>query len=156
MGDRAATALTGCGHVLTLEARAREVAMTHPNEDLIRNGYAAYARGDINALREDFLAPDVRWHFPGTSPLAGHHQGADTVAGFFGLMGQLSGGTHRLELHDVLANDDHVVALHTAWAQRAGRRLEINAALILHVTDGKVTEAWTLHDDPPAVDEFWS
>jgi ketosteroid isomerase-like protein len=56
----------------------------------------------------------------------------------------------------VLANDGHVVALHTARAERAGRRLKINAALVFHSTDGKVTEAWTLHDDPPAVDEFWS
>ncbi len=78
------------------------------------------------------------------------------MAGFFGMLGQLSGGTHRLELHDVLGNDGHVVALHTARAERAGRSLVINAVLVFHITDGKVTEAWTLHTDPRAVDEFWS
>jgi uncharacterized protein len=130
--------------------------VAHTNEDLIRDAYAAYARGDIDTLRQDFLAEDVRWHFPGSSPLAGHHQGADPVAGMFGLLGQLSGGTHRLELHDVLGNDEHVVALHTARAERAGRRLEVNAVLVFHIRDGKVTEAWTLHTDPQAVEEFWS
>lgn len=130
--------------------------MVHPNENLIRDAFAAYARGDIEALRRDFLAEDVRWHFPGQSPLAGHHEGADRVVALFGRLGELSSGTHRLELHDVIANDEHVVALHATRAERAGRRLQINAAQVFHVRDGKVTEAWTLHDDPDAVDEFWS
>lgn len=130
--------------------------MAHPNEDLIRDGYAAFARADIDALRRDFFAADVRWHFPGSSPLAGHHQGADPVAGMFRLLGQLSDGTHRVELHDVLGNDDHVVALHTARAERAGRRLEVNAVVVFHIRDGKLAEAWTLHSDPQSVDEFWS
>ena len=130
--------------------------MAHPNEDLIRTAYAAYARGDIDLVRQKFLAPDIRGHYPGTSPLAGHHQGADTVAEFLGLRGQLSGGTHRLELHDVLADDGHVVALHTARAERAGRVLEITEAMVFHIVDGKVAEVWTLNTDPQAVDEFWS
>jgi uncharacterized protein len=130
--------------------------MAHANEDLIRAAYAAYASGDIDALRQGFLAPDIRGHYPGTSPLAGHQQGADTVADSLALRGQLSGGTHRLELHDVLAIDGHVVALHTARAERDGRRLEISEAMVFHITDGKVAEVWTLHTDPQAVDEFWS
>lgn len=130
--------------------------MAHPNEDLIRAAYAAYASGDIDKLRQEFLAPDIRGHYPGTSPLAGHYQGADTIADSLGLRGQLSGGTHRLELHGVLAIDEHVVALHTARAERSGRRLEISEAMVFHITDGKVTEVWTLHTDPQAVDEFWS
>ena len=130
--------------------------MAHPNEDLIRAAYAAYANGDIDALRQEFLAPDIRGHYPGTSPLAGHHQGADMVADSLGQRGQLSGGTHRLELHDVLAVDGHVVTLHTARAEREGRRLEITETMVYHITDGKVAEVWTLHTDPQAVDEFWS
>lgn len=129
--------------------------MTHPNEDLIRRGIDAYARGDVEALRTQFFAPDIHWHFPGRSPFAGHHQGADLVAEFFKDLGARSGGTHRVELHDVIANDDHAVALHTTRAERAGKQLEINAAQIFHIRDGKITEAWTTHSDTYAFDEFW-
>jgi uncharacterized protein len=130
--------------------------MTHPNEDLIRQGVDAYARGDIEALRTRFFAPDIRWHFPGRSPFAGHHQGADQVAEFFRKLGVLSGGTHRIELHDVIANDDHAVALHLTRAERAGKQLQINAVQVFHIRDGKITEAWTTHSDPYAFDEFWA
>lgn len=130
--------------------------MAHPNEELIRQAFAAFGRGDMEALQTQFFAPDIRWHFPGRGPLSGHHEGAATVAGKFRQAAELSEGTHRVELHDVIGNDDHVVALHVTRAERAGRRLEINAVQVFHVRDGKVTEAWTVHPDLYAVDEFWS
>ena len=130
--------------------------MTHPNEDLVRDGIAAFARGDIAALQRDFFAEDIRWHFPGRGPVAGDHQGAARVAEMFGRLAELSGGTHRIELHDVIGNDEHVVALHTTRAERAGKQLEINALQVFHVRDGKITEAWTHHADLYAFDEFWA
>ena len=61
--------------------------MAHPNEDVVREGFAAFGRGDTDALQQ-YFAPDIRWHFPGRSPLAGDHNGIDEVIGF---IGQLSG-----------------------------------------------------------------
>lgn len=130
--------------------------MTHPNEDLVRQGYAAFASGDTEALVSQFFDPDIRWHFPGRTALSGHHEGAAEVAGMFGLLAQMSGGTHRTELHDVIANDGHAVAMHTARAERAGKQLEINAVNVFHIRDGKVIEAWTLHADSYGFDEFYS
>jgi uncharacterized protein len=59
--------------------------MAHPNEDLVRETFAASGRGDIDALRDQYFADDMRWHFPGRSPLAGDSEGAaQVVGGFFG------------------------------------------------------------------------
>ena len=33
----------------------------HPNETIVRTGYDAFVRGDIDAVRR-FLHPDVIWH----------------------------------------------------------------------------------------------
>jgi ketosteroid isomerase-like protein len=104
--------------------------MAHPNEDVVRAGFTAFAQGDMDA-RQQIFAPDIRWHFPGRSPLAGDHNGVDRVIEFIGLLFGLSGGTHSIELHDVIGNDEHVVALHTTRAERGGRKLEVNAAQIL-------------------------
>ena len=48
--------------------------MSHPNEDLIRRGYDAFSRGDMDTLRELFH-PDIVWHAPGRSQLAGDPPG---------------------------------------------------------------------------------
>ena len=42
----------------------------HPNVRLIRRGYVAFARGDLEAVRE-LMADGVLWHEPGRSPIAG-------------------------------------------------------------------------------------
>jgi ketosteroid isomerase-like protein len=73
-----------------------------------------------------------------------------------GKLAKCSGGTHRIELHAVLANDDHVVALHATRGERAGKKLEIDAIQVFHIRDGKISEAWTMHSDLYALDEFWS
>jgi hypothetical protein len=44
--------------------------VAHPNEGLAREGFAAFARGDMEAVGQ-FLAEDTRWHFPGQNPLSG-------------------------------------------------------------------------------------
>jgi ketosteroid isomerase-like protein len=130
--------------------------MAHPNEVLVREAFAAFGRGDIDALQRQYFAEDIRWHFPGRSPLAGDHEGVARVAEMLGRPAELSAGTHRIELHDVIGNDEHVVALHTTRAERAGKQLEVDAVHVFHVRDGKVTEAWTYHADLYAVDEFWA
>jgi ketosteroid isomerase-like protein len=133
-----------------------EDQMAHPNEDVVRAGFAAYARGDIHALRDQYFAADIRWHYPGRSIHAGDYNGLDEVMEYAGRFAKLSGGTHRMELNDVIGNDNQVVALHTTRAERNGKKLEVNAIHVFHVQDGKVTEAWTHHADLYSVDEFWS
>jgi uncharacterized protein len=93
---------------------------------------------------------------PGRSPLAGDHDGVAQVLGFFGRVFELSQGTFRTELHDVVANDEHAVALFTARADRAGRRLEDRIVEVFHIRDGKATEAWIYPADLYVSDEFWS
>jgi SnoaL-like domain len=89
---------------------SERIPLTHSIEALVRDAIAAFSRGDLDALRTQYLADDIRWRFPGQSAFGGDHEGPDQVIALFGKLAELSGGTHRVELHDVLANDDHVVA----------------------------------------------
>jgi ketosteroid isomerase-like protein len=129
--------------------------MGHPNEDLIRQGYDAFSRGDMDTLRELFH-PDIVWHAPGRSQLAGDHRGVDAVLGYFGQTMELTGGNFRVEVHDVVANDEHAVGLNSVHAERAGRTLEDNNALVFHVRAGKVTEVWQYWADQYAADEMFA
>ena len=129
--------------------------MAHPNEDLIRRGYEAFNKGDTQTLREVF-DPDVVWHFPGRSVLAGDHRGVDAVLGLFGRTMELTAGTFRVELHEVVADDQHTVGLHLATGEREGRTLQDREVLVFHVRDNKVGEAWQYLEDQYTYDEFFS
>ena len=129
--------------------------MGHPHEDLVRRGYDAFSRGDMQTLRELF-DPDIVWHAPGRSQLAGDHQGVDTVLGYFGKTMELTGGNFQVEVHDVVANDEHAVDLNTVHAERNGRTLQDNNSLVFHVRDGRVTEVWQYWTDQDAADELFA
>jgi ketosteroid isomerase-like protein len=56
-----------------------------------------------------------------------------------------------VDVHDVLANDDHVVALLQVKLQSStGERVEYPVVEIAHVVDGQVTERWAFMDACPA------
>jgi uncharacterized protein len=129
--------------------------VTHPNEELARKGYDAFGKGDLDAIR-DLFDPNVQWHVPGKSQFAGDYKGTDEVLGFFGKLFEASGGTVALEIHDVLANDDHVVVFVKGTAQRDGKSWEGRSVHAFHAKDGKVVEFWEHPQDQYAVDEFWA
>jgi len=109
----------------------------------------------MQTLRELF-DPDIVWHAPGRSQLAGDHQGVDTVLGYFGKTMELTGGNFQVEVHDVVANDEHAVDLNTVHAERNGRTLQDNNSLVFHVRDGRVTEVWQYWTDQDAADELFA
>jgi ketosteroid isomerase-like protein len=130
--------------------------MAHPNEDLVREAFAAFNRGDMDALQKQYWAEDIRWHIPGRGPLAGDREGIEQVMQGFAQLAELTGGTGSAELHDVLANDEHAVALFTLSTERAGKQRTGNWVQVVHMRDGKVTESWLHPADQYAEDEFLS
>jgi len=128
--------------------------MAHPNEDLVRRGYQAFLSQDMDTLNELF-ADDIVWHSPGRNQLSGTYRGKQEVFGSFQKVGELTGGTFSLEIHAVLADDEHAVVLARATGQKDGRTLYHNSIQLCHVSNGKVTEQWLYPGDVYANDEFW-
>lgn len=129
--------------------------MTHPHEDLMRRSYDAFGQGDLDAVLSVFT-DTIRFCIPGSSPVSGVYLGPAEVMAFFGKIFELSGGTLTLEVHDVLANDEHVVVLVRERAERDGKTFASTEAHVWHVSDGKATEFWALPSDQAASDAFWS
>ena len=57
--------------------------MAHPNEELLRRGYEAFGKGDMDTIRELF-DPNIVWHAPGRNPMSGDYRGVDEVLTQFG------------------------------------------------------------------------
>ena len=124
--------------------------------DLIRRFHQAQAKGDAAVLM-DSLADDVVWHVPGKNLLSRDYNGKSEVVGFWGRVRELSGGTIRTELLDVLAGDDHAVALVRVYAEREGRSLGGQfQAFTYRIEAARIAEFWFLVEDRYAVDAFWS
>ena len=125
----------------------------HPNVARLRDGYAAFAKGDLAAL-DDLFAEDLLWHTGGRSQVAGDYRGPEAVYGLVGKLMEITEGSFRLDLHAVFADDEHGVALVAATASRGGRSITVNEAHVFHLRDGKVVEFWDAFTDQYAIDEL--
>jgi hypothetical protein len=67
-----------------------------------------------------------------TAPLSGDYKGKDAIFGFFTKIMQETDGTFRLEVHDILASDDHGVVLVRQTAQRNGKSWDSRAIHVTH------------------------
>jgi uncharacterized protein len=138
------------------QADVEEPLVTQPNEDLVRQASEAFGRGDLSALQDQFFADDIVWHVAGTGPLAGDYEGAAEVIGQLTKISELSGGSVRPQVHDVLVSNDHTVVLVTVSAERAGKQLQLSLVHVIHAENGKAAEVWTHSADPAAAAQFWS
>jgi ketosteroid isomerase-like protein len=134
----------------------KENGMAHPNEEALRQGYEAFGRGDIETVMGLFT-DDIKWHAPGRNDkVSGDYYGKQEVGGFIQKLMEHTGGTFKLAVHDLLANDEHGVALVKLTGERKGKSLNTNDVHVWHVTDGKFSEFWSSLQDLYAFDEFWA
>src|SRR5919109_1551735 len=127
--------------------------MAHPNEEITRKAYAAFSAGDMDTVAS-IMAPDLVWHVLGRNPLSGDYRGVEQSLQFLGRLVEMTSGTLRVEVHDVLANDDHAVALVRSSAERGGRSYDANEAHVANYRDGHLTEFWPLSSDQQALDDL--
>jgi len=119
---------------------------------VVRRLYEACEAHDLDAAAA-LIAPDVVWHEP--YEYLGTLQGRDAVMDAIRQSMAETEGTFTLHLADLLASQDHVVALVDFSAQRHGRRMSGREVGVFRVADGRIAEVWFYTaDDPDAVSEF--
>jgi ketosteroid isomerase-like protein len=126
-------------------------------ERLVRDLYAARARGDSEAVRA-LLAPDVIWHEPGGEDYSGDYRGPNEVSALLEKLLDVTGGSFTLGPDGFLATADHVAARIRWSAERDGMRIEGSEIAVYRVADGSIAEAWFYPDgfDPDALTAVFS
>jgi ketosteroid isomerase-like protein len=132
-----------------------DTGVAQVNAAAMKRAIDAFVAGDTAMLAEVF-APDVRWHLPGRSAIAGDYVGRDAVFGLFARMAALTDGTIRTNCREVIGDDEGGVIVTTDTGERGGRKLNAHVMLRAHVRDGKLVELWEHIADLYAYDEFWS
>ena len=120
----------------------------HPNVAIFRQAMEAFNAGD-SAGFVDSLAADVVWHQIDGGTLNGRDAVMASMSGFADI--DFTG-----EVHDVVANDDHLIGLINAHVKVGDQEISYRTAEIMHMSDGKITQRWAFSDDPQAIVEFFS
>jgi len=126
------------------------------NAVIVRRGYEAFNRGDLETLTELF-GDDVSWHTPGRSPLAGDVVGREAVFARLGLYVAETGGTFKADLKRVLTDEDgRVIGIHHNVAERDGKHLDVYCCVVFELEGGRIVDGREHFYDLPAWDAFWS
>jgi len=128
--------------------------MAHPNADLVRRGFEAFGASDLAAM-DQLMPDDATWHVAGTSALSGDFEGKEAVFGFFARIAQET-DSFQQEIHALLADDEHAVALVKTTATRGDKTLQYDGVFVFHVAGGRMSEAWFTPVDYPTVNAFWT
>ena len=127
-------------------------ATAHPNAQRLRNAYDGFLRGDLGPL-DDLLAEDVEWHEAGRNALSGVHRGREAVRSVIEQLGELTGGTLRIDVRTVLADDTDGVAVLRVSGRRGDRSFEdVLETHVYRFEGGRVTEWRQAFGDQSAVD----
>jgi ketosteroid isomerase-like protein len=127
-----------------------ETTTEHPNVKLVRDGMEAFNRGEIDTYVKS-LSDDIVWHQIGAPTLHGKQEMAENMPG-----GDVEWNI-TTDVHDILANDEHAIAMVEAHATRGdGKTLDYRTTEIVHIRDGKVTERWAFSDDTQKIIDFFA
>jgi ketosteroid isomerase-like protein len=131
------------------------VVREHPHAINVRAAFAALGRGDFEVMSRRF-ADDIVWSVGGDNPLSGTYLGRDTVVDHLRAMRQLTRGTLRYTIEDILASDRYAAVFLRAQGQRDEVALDVRIALAIVFDDhGRWTMRFGLADDERAVNDFW-
>ena len=120
------------------------------NAQAVREALEAFTKGDIETVKAK-IASDAVWHAPGSNKYSGDFAGAEAIFGRFA--GQMQDGVGiSLDIHDIVANDDHAVAMVTSTTSGPGGSTVQRSVQVYHMRDGQATEFWGYNEDQAAVD----
>ena len=121
--------------------------------DRTRRGFEAFAKGDLDTIRE-LLDPDVVWHVPGRSSLAGDYQGVDAVLGYFMQLFERSGGTFKAELIECgEIAPERIACLVRITGDMTAASVDVLGMMLFTERDGRTVEVHNFSSDQYAIDE---
>lgn len=115
--------------------------------DLLRQGYAAFAEGDMEAAMQ-FFADDIRWHGPRTGglPDSGTFHGKDEVAWMFREIVRTFGEDLRVRPDEFVVDGRTIVVLGHMEAAPNGVPLKVPWVHVWKFEEGTAARVLTLTD----------
>lgn len=135
-----------------------ELAVMQP----FRQAQEARMRGDFGpddvAALGRFFHPEVVWHMGGRTGWAQEREGLDAVVGTFQGLNQATGGTFKVHVRELYADDEHAIGFSHLTAERPGhpdKHMNVDEVSLFHLHEGKAYEFWGIPEDEAERDSFW-
>jgi uncharacterized protein len=126
------------------------------NLELIRQGYDAYAKGDLARLLS-YMAPDIEWDIPAVPgmPFSGTRHGREQVEAFFREVSE-SQQLRSFHIGEMIAQGDRVVVTgHYDWTvNKNGAEFGTDWVDIFTVRDGKLASFSEMFDTCAAANAY--
>ncbi len=128
--------------------------MNHDNAKILEKIYSDFSKGDIPAVLS-VCADNITFQIPGKGLLNGKYDKKTVVSGFITKLMELSNGTFKTEVHDILASDRHGVILATDSLTRSGKKIEYRTVHVWRFENGKPVAWYEYPRDLYAFDDIW-
>jgi YbgC/YbaW family acyl-CoA thioester hydrolase len=122
----------------------------------LHNAQARLYAGGSDEPLTDVLHPDVSWHVPGKSPIAGHYAGRAAVIAYMERRRDLADRSFRMQTDEVLVGPSYFAALTRGTAVIAGASHGWKTIGLYRCEDGLIKECFLLPFDQEAFDRIWS
>lgn len=129
--------------------------MKHPNATVLEKLYADFSSGDLTSILAA-CSDKVTFQIPGKSLVAGKYDKDTFGPGLVTQLMELSGGTLKIQVHDILASDLHGVVLSTESLVRKGKTYEFRTAHVWRFENGKPVAMYEYPRDLYAFDAIWT
>jgi ketosteroid isomerase-like protein len=127
----------------------------HENIALVGRMYECFAAGDMDTLKREVFASDLKWALPGHHPLSGVKNGADEAIAFFVELGKTGIVVDNVSFGTI--GDDRVVETHTGHGHVDGREYIFPTCSVYTMRNGKIANVQVYTADQHGVDEyFWA
>jgi uncharacterized protein len=114
-----------------------------------------YRGGDVTPVRR-LLDPNVVWHVPGKSPIAGRHEGVNEVVAYMLRRRDLANRTFQMHRRELLVGGaDHFAALTDGSAVIGGTAFEWSTVGLYRLLEGRLAECRLLPFDQAQFDAIW-
>ncbi|MEN9722452.1 MAG: hypothetical protein RJB38_438 [Pseudomonadota bacterium] len=137
------------------------ISMAHQGEDMnsqhetsIKRLYELWQTGEVAAIEREF-SPKLTFEIKGNTLLSGKHDRAQ-FAGLMTKMKELSGGTFRSEIHDMLVSDRHAMVLGTYKLSRGGVAFEYRSVQVWRFENGLPIAGYEYLRDHDQFHQIWT
>src|SRR5687768_1883224 len=129
--------------------------MKHPNEETIRAAYSAFVKGDLNGYLQ-YCTDDITFSVPGKGKISGIFKRDEFISPWVSSVIEMTNGTFRETVNDVVANDDRGVVLVTHEFERNNKKFKYDSAHIYSIKNGKLDSFEEYPADLYSFDDAWS
>lgn len=123
-------------------------------EQIIRDAYAAFGRGDVDGYLSA-CTDSFEFIVPGRGGVCGHWVGREGLWALAGQVMAITGGTFREDVEDVLTNSNHAVVLARHHFVRDGMQKDYHTAHVYEINHGKLARCYEQLRDPAGFHEAW-